>query len=47
MVNKEVRDKLKIEIPATALGEIELWEAPTEPPASPAPEKKAAETKAE
>ena len=47
MVNKAVRDKLKIEIPATALGEIELWEAPTEPPASPAPEKKAAETKAE
>lgn len=47
MVNKAVRDKLKIEIPATALGEIEMWEAPTEPPASPAPEKKAAETKAE
>lgn len=47
MVNKAVRDKLGIEIPATALGEIELWEAPTEPPASPAPEKKAAETKAE
>lgn len=30
MVNKTVRDKLGIEIPATALGEIELWEAPTE-----------------
>ena len=47
VVNKAVRDELKIEVPATALGEIELWEAPTEPPASPAPEKKAAETKAE
>ena len=31
MVNKAVRDKLEIDIPATALGEIELWEAPTEP----------------
>ena len=33
LVNKAVRDKLEIEIPATALGEIELWEPPTEPPA--------------
>ncbi len=37
-VNKAVRDKMGIELPATALGEIELWEAPTEPPqAAPAP----------
>ena len=33
LVNKAVRDKLGIESPATALGEIELWEPPTEPPA--------------
>ena len=32
LVNKAVRDKMGIEIPATALGEIELWDAPTEPP---------------
>ena len=38
LVNKAVRDKLGLEIPATALGEIELWEAPTEPPTeAPAP----------
>ena len=47
MVNKAVRDKLKIEIPATALGEIELWEAPTEPPEVSAPTTVSAETKAE
>lgn len=47
MVNRVVRDKLKIEIPATALGEIELWEAPTEPPQEAAPTTKPAETKAE
>ncbi|MBQ3265301.1 MAG: ABC transporter substrate-binding protein [Ruminococcus sp.] len=38
MVNKAARDKLGVEIPATALGEIELWEAPTElPTEAPAP----------
>ena len=47
MVNKAARDKLGIEIPATALGEIELWEAPTEPPTqAPAPTE-AAEEKTE
>lgn len=30
-VNKAVRDKMGIELPATALGEIEMWEPPTEP----------------
>ena len=47
MVNKAVRDAMKIEIPATALGEIELWEAPTEPPEVSAPTTVSAETKAE
>lgn len=32
MLNAEVRDKFGLEIPATALGEVELWTAPTEPP---------------
>lgn len=45
-VNKAVRDKMGIELPATALGEIELWEPPTEPaaPAVPATSAPAAET---
>ena len=47
MVNIAVRDQMKIEIPATALGEIELWEAPTEPPAQAVPTTVPAETKAE
>lgn len=34
-VNKAVRDKMGIELPATALGEIEMWEPPTEPSAAP------------
>lgn len=50
LVNKEMRDALGIEIPATALGEVELWEAPPEMSATTAPttaEKKApAATKA-
>lgn len=33
LVNRDVRDKLGVQIPATALGEIEFWTAPTEPPA--------------
>ena len=47
-VNKAVRDKLGIELPATALGEIELWEPPTEPasPAVPATAAAPAETAA-
>ena len=36
-VNKAVADKLGIKIPATALGNIEYWEAPTEAPATTAP----------
>ena len=53
MVNAEIRDKLGIEIPATALGEVEMWTKPTEPPAEtkPAPAAtkadEAAESKAE
>ena len=53
MVNAEIRDKLGIEIPATALGEVEMWTPPTEPPAEtkPAPAAtkadEAAESKAE
>lgn len=49
IVNKEVRDKLGIEIPATALGEIEYWETPTESKtaATQPSETAAQETKAE
>lgn len=51
IVNADVRDKLGLEIPATALGEVEMWTPPTEPPAEtkPAAAAKAApaETKAE
>ena len=52
MLNASVRDKMGLEIPATALGEVEIWEPPTEPPANaPAETKPAAaapaETKAE
>lgn len=36
IVNKEVGEKLELEIPATAYGKIDLWEPPTEPPAAPA-----------
>ena len=42
IVNKTVRDKLGIEIPATALGEVELWEAPTEEPTAAPPPTEAA-----
>ena len=37
MLNSEVRDKLGLEIPATALGEVEMWTKPTEPPAETKP----------
>lgn len=30
IVNKEIMKKLEIQLPATALGEIEMWEKPTE-----------------
>ena len=45
MLNAVTRDKLGLEIPATALGEVEIWEPPTEPPTT-APAT-TAETKAE
>ena len=32
MVNKKVMEKLGITLPATALGLVEMWEPPTEPP---------------
>ena len=47
-VNETAREKLGIEIPATALGEVEMWEMPTEPPEANLPETAApAATKAE
>lgn len=33
LVNKEVMDKLGVKLPATALGQVEMYEKPTEPPA--------------
>lgn len=51
MVNADVKAKLGLEIPATALGEVEMWTPPTEPPTEAATpttaEKKDAASKAE